>query len=119
MFPLLNGLFVMGSIPGSSTEKGCRSAALFARFTGVHQFCAIRRLAPTPRRWTLFKERTHALLGIVGALTLPGVVGDPISISPPATALALVVALAIGVIFGVYPASRAAHLAPIDALRSE
>jgi putative ABC transport system permease protein len=60
-----------------------------------------------------------ALLGIVGALTLPGVVGDPITISPPATLLALVVALAIGVIFGVYPASRAAHLAPIDALRSE
>jgi putative ABC transport system permease protein len=60
-----------------------------------------------------------ALLGIVGALTLPGVVGDPITISPPATLLALVVALAIGVVFGVYPASRAAHLAPIDALRSE
>jgi putative ABC transport system permease protein len=60
-----------------------------------------------------------ALLGIVGALTLPGVVGDPISISAPYTLLALAVALAIGVVFGVYPASRAAHLAPIDALRSE
>jgi putative ABC transport system permease protein len=60
-----------------------------------------------------------ALLGILGALFLPGVVGDPISISPPATAGALVVALGIGVAFGVYPASRAAHLAPIDALRSE
>jgi putative ABC transport system permease protein len=60
-----------------------------------------------------------ALLGIVGALFLPGVVGNPITISPPATALALLVALVIGVSFGVYPASRAAHLAPIDALRSE
>ncbi len=60
-----------------------------------------------------------ALLGILGAVFLPGVVGDPISISPPATAGALLVALGIGVAFGVYPASRAAHLAPIDALRSE
>src|SRR5580704_15913356 len=60
-----------------------------------------------------------ALLGILGAVFLPGVVGDPISISPPATAGAPLVALGIGVAFGVYPASRAAHLAPIDALRSE
>jgi putative ABC transport system permease protein len=60
-----------------------------------------------------------ALLGIIGALVLPGVVGDPILISVPATLLALVVAMAIGVTFGVYPASRAAHLPPIDALRSQ
>jgi putative ABC transport system permease protein len=58
-------------------------------------------------------------LGIIGAVFLPGVVGDPIAISPLAVVLAVVVAMAIGVIFGVYPASRAAHLAPIDALRSE
>jgi putative ABC transport system permease protein len=58
-------------------------------------------------------------LGIIGAIFLPGVVGDPISISGWAVALALVVAMGIGVVFGVYPASRAANLAPIDALRSE
>ncbi|HMD46052.1 MAG TPA: ABC transporter permease [Acidimicrobiales bacterium] len=60
-----------------------------------------------------------ALLGVLGAMVLPHLVGDPISISAWAMAGALLVAMAIGVVFGVYPASRAAHLAPIDALRSE
>src|ERR1700735_2401260 len=60
-----------------------------------------------------------ALLGIIGATFLPGVVGDPITIRPPAWVGAHVVALAIGIAFGVSPASRAAHLAPIDAVRTE
>ncbi len=58
-------------------------------------------------------------LGIIGAVVLPHFISDPISISAAATAGSIVVAIAIGVAFGVYPASRAARLAPIDALRSE
>jgi putative ABC transport system permease protein len=36
-----------------------------------------------------------------------------------AALVAIVMAVGIGIVFGVYPASRAARLAPIDALRSE
>jgi putative ABC transport system permease protein len=58
-------------------------------------------------------------LGLVGALVIPDFVSNKIAISWPATAGAIVVAMGIGVIFGVYPATRAARLTPIEALRSE
>jgi putative ABC transport system permease protein len=57
--------------------------------------------------------------GLIAVVYLPGLIGDPISTSPTAAVGALAIALAIGVLFGVYPASRAASLAPIDALRTE
>jgi len=58
-------------------------------------------------------------LGLLGAWILPHFISDPITISPVATAGAIVIAVGIGVAFGVYPAGRAAKLHPIDALRSE
>jgi putative ABC transport system permease protein len=60
-----------------------------------------------------------AAVGLAGATVLPHLISSSITISPAATAGAIGVAMLIGLVFGVYPAGRAAHLAPIDALRTE
>jgi putative ABC transport system permease protein len=58
-------------------------------------------------------------LGVVGAIVLPHLTSSSVVLSVPASLAAIVMAMAIGVMFGVYPASRASRLAPIDALRNE
>lgn len=58
-------------------------------------------------------------LGLLGALLIPAFTNSTVIISAPAALGAIAIAIGVGVVFGVYPATRAARLAPIDALRSE
>jgi putative ABC transport system permease protein len=89
----------------------------------------IRKALGAPKRTLLTQFLTEAtvlsliggLLGVVAAIvggqfTILGVRPE---IMPGSIALALGVSIAIGLFFGSYPASRAAGLRPIDALRYE
>ncbi|MFP5396899.1 MAG: ABC transporter permease [Gammaproteobacteria bacterium] len=58
-------------------------------------------------------------IATVASVVLTGVMGVPYLFDPGINVLAFVFAAAIGVIFGYFPARRAAQLDPIEALRHE
>src|SRR3974390_1864532 len=124
---LLGGIAAISLIVGGI---GVMNIMLVSVTERIREIGLRKALGATPRvirRQFLVEASVLGLiggaLGVIGGLIavvyLPGLIGDPISTSPTAAVGALAIALAIGVLFGVYPASRAAALAPIDALRSE
>ncbi|MEI9939192.1 MAG: ABC transporter permease [Pseudomonadota bacterium] len=58
-------------------------------------------------------------LGIGGSLALASAMGWPFVLTPFWIVIAFAISMAIGVIFGFYPARKAAQMDPIDALRFE
>jgi putative ABC transport system permease protein len=72
---------------------------------------------------TTVMSSTGGLAGVLLGLAVPPIVshisGMPAVIRPWSPVLAFLIAVSVGVIFGVYPARRAAMLDPVEALRTE
>ena len=58
-----------------------------------------------------------AALGMAGSLVIQSFASWPTALSPLMIVLALLMAVGVGIGFGFYPAWRAAHLEPMEALR--
>ncbi len=72
---------------------------------------------------TTVMSSSGGLIGVVLGVATPPVVsylsGMPVVIQPWSPIIAFMIAVTIGIVFGVYPARRAAMLDPVEALRTE
>ena len=112
---LVGGIGVMNIMLVTVTERtreiGVRKAIGAPRGDIIAQFMFEAVLL------SLFGGVAGAVVGIVGSQFK--IVGVQPVVAPYSVALAFGFAIAVGVFFGLYPASRAAALRPIDALRYE
>jgi putative ABC transport system permease protein len=124
---------VLGSIAGISLLVGGIGImnVMLATVTERTREIGIRRALGAKRRHivmqflveTIVLSVGGGILGIALGLSIPQAVEHfadmPTVVTPAAPLLAFAISAGIGVIFGLYPAWRAAHMDPVEALRHE
>jgi putative ABC transport system permease protein len=114
---LVGGIGIMNIMLASVTERtreiGIRRAIGATRQQIIHQFLIE----------TVVLTMTGGIVGIILGVAIPALVehfaGMPTVVTPQSVMLSVGISLGVGVVFGLYPAIRAANLDPIVALRHE
>jgi putative ABC transport system permease protein len=114
---VVGGIVIMNIMLVAVTERtreiGIRKAVGARRSDLVSQFLSEAVVL------AFFGGALGVLAGIAIALLIRTITPLPATIQPWSVAISLSVASAVGLFFGVYPATRAARLDPIVALRQE
>jgi len=114
---LVGGIGIMNILLVSVTERtreiGIRMAVGAKRRHILIQFLAVAMTL------SMVGGLPGVVFGILGAQATTMVAGWPTIISFQAIMVAFFFSVAVGLIFGIYPANKAARLNPIDALRYE
>ncbi len=114
---LVGGIGIMNIMLASVTERtreiGIRRAIGAKRRQIISQFLIE----------TIVLSTTGGIIGVIIGILIPRMItqvaGMPTFVTPASVMLSLGVSMAVGIIFGIYPATRAAQLDPIEALRHE
>jgi putative ABC transport system permease protein len=114
---IVGGIGIMNIMLASVTERtreiGVRRALGAKKRQIVHQFLVE----------TVVLSTSGGLIGVVLGLLIPIIISKlanmPTVVTSWSVGLSLFISVAIGIIFGIYPAIRAANLDPIEALRHE
>jgi putative ABC transport system permease protein len=114
---LVGGIGIMNIMLVSVTERtreiGLRKAL------GARQADILRQFGLEAVTLSVAGGFIGLFLGILGAWLMTSLFNLPLVIAPTNAALAIAFSAFVGVVFGAYPAWRAARLDPIEALRRE
>ncbi|HVV32712.1 MAG TPA: ABC transporter permease [Vitreimonas sp.] len=114
---LVGGIGIMNIMLVSVTERtreiGLRKAL------GARQADILRQFGLEAVTLSIAGGIIGLLLGVLGAWLMTSLFNLPLVIAPTNAALAIAFSGLVGVVFGAYPAWRAARLDPIEALRRE
>lgn len=114
---LVGGIGIMNMMLTTVTERtreiGLRKAV------GIRKDLILWQFLSEAIALTFFGGVIGVILGWVASLLVTRLAGLTTAIAPSSVLLAFGVSAGVGIVFGFYPARRAANLSPMDALRYE